>query len=262
MNREDFETLGDLHKKYEARTETYLLPGCPVVVRLDGRSFSKYTKGLERPYDARMSLAMIETTKFLLGETHASIGYCQSDEITLGFRNENEESYIMFSGRVQKICSIFASLASVKFNRLVGETIPEKSQLFPVFDARVFQYPTLELACYSFLWRETDATRNSLTMLAHSFYTPKELHKAGFQKKHDLLHAKGVNWNDYPDFFKRGTYVGSRVQMKELSVDELKNIPEKHRPTGPIARNVIIDLKLPPYTQIVDPVSVFFVDKV
>jgi tRNA(His) guanylyltransferase len=258
MKREDFEKLGDLHKAYEARTETKLLPGCPVIIRLDGRSFHTFTKGLKRPYDERMSQAMIDTTKDLLEQTGANIGYCQSDEISLGFRN-TVENPIIFSGRVQKMVSVVAAIASVRFCNIISQTIPERAHMMPVFDARVFQYPNLQLACETFLWRETDATRNSLTMAAHSMYSPKELHQAGFKKKHDMLHAKGVNWNNYPAFFKRGTYVGKRTVMKQLSMDELAKIPEKFRkPDKQFARSVVMDLQLPEYTKISNVEQVFF----
>lgn len=123
--------------------------------------------------------------------------------------------------------------------------------MLPLFDARVFQYPTLDLACESFLWRETDATRNSLTMAAHSVYSTKELFQAGFEKKHNMLHEKGINWNDYPTFFKRGTYVGKRQLMKMLSDTELLKIPEKFREPGKLfSRSVVLDLELPEYTKI------------
>jgi len=262
MNRDDFEKMGDLHKSYECRTETTLMPGLPVVVRLDGRSFHTFTKGFKRPYDVRMSSAMIDTAKYLIEQTSANIGYCQSDEISITFRNDDVLTPFMFGGRIQKLCSVIASMASVKFNQIIGETIPEKADSLPVFDARVFQYPNLELACETFLWRETDATRNSLTMAAHSEYNHKELHGAGFKMKHDLLHAKGVNWNDYPAFFKRGTYVAKREVMKKLSDAELSKIPEKFRePDKWFSRSVVCDLGLPEYTKIGNIERVFFFDE-
>ena len=165
----------------------------------------------------------------------------------------------MFSGRVQKIVSVVASIASVKFNRIIQETIPERANMMPVFDARVFQYPTLELASESFRWRETDATRNSLSMAVQSLYKPSECFGAGFVKKHDMLHAKGVNWNDYPVFFKRGTYVGKRTVMKQLTERELVKIPEKFREPGKLyERSVVSDLRLPEYTKLANPARVFF----
>ena len=258
MNRDDFELLGDRHKAYESRVETTLMQGCPIVVRLDGRAFHTFAHGLQRPYDIRLSQAMIDTTKHLVTATNANIGYCQSDEISLAFINDIEKPF-MFSGRVQKIVSVLAAIASVKFNNIISQTIPEKAHMMPVFDARVWQYPSLDLACETFLWRETDATRNSLTMAAHSVYSHSELHKAGFKQKHDMLHAKGINWNDYPVFFKRGTYVGKRKVMKKLSEQELMRIPEKFRePDKWFERSVVCDLGLPEYTKIDNIKQVFF----
>lgn len=157
------------------------------------------------------------------------------------------------------MCSLFAAMASVKFNQLISESMPERAHLLPIFDARVFQYPNLDLACETFLWRETDATRNSLTMAAHSHYSHSELHKAGFSQKHDMLHAKGVNWNDYPTFFKRGTYVAKREVMKQLTLEELNKIPEKFRePDKWFSRSVICDLGLQEYSKLMNPKRVFF----
>lgn len=259
MNRKEFEAMGDRHKAFEIREAgRRLMPGLPAIVRLDGRSFHSFTKNLGRPFDSRLSQAMVETTKFLVQESNASIGYTQSDEITLVFPNVDPTKQMLFDGKVQKICSVLASLASVKFNREVLSYIPEKAHLLPVFDARVYNYPTLELTAENLVWRESDATRNSLTMAAHAFYPANELHKAGYAQKHEMLFAKGVNWNDYPVFFKRGTYVRRELVMKELTAEELSLIPEKHRPAGPVERTVVRDVAMPPITKISNILGVLF----
>ncbi len=259
MKRSEFEAMGDRHKAFEATfTMQKLMPGLPVLVRLDGRAFHTFTRGLERPYDERLSRAMIETTKFLVDETHASVGYTQSDEISLCYPCVDPAKPILFDGRVQKLCSILAAMATAKFNQQILANIPAKAHLLPLFDARVYQYPTLDLAAESFLWRETDATRNSLTMAAHAFYSHKELHKAGYAAKHEMLHAKGVNWNDYPAFFKRGTYVRREAALKELTAAELARIPEKHRPTGPVMRSVLRELDVPPLSRVANVNGVLF----
>lgn len=251
MRRDDFEAMGDRQKAFEGREASRrLMPGLPVLARLDGRSFHTFTRGLARPYDERLSMAMVETAKFLVQETHASIGYCQSDEISLVFPQQALTQQMLFDGRPQKLCSVLAALASVKFNREVQARIPEKAHLMPVFDARVWAVSNLELAAEHFLWREADATRNSLTMAAHAYYSHKELHKAGFAQKHDMLHAKGVNWNDYPAFFKRGTYVRRETVLKELSAQELSRIAPKHRPSGPVMRTVVRALEVPTLSQV------------
>lgn len=247
LRRSEFEAIGDRQKAFEGlEANRKLLPGVPVLVRLDGRAFHTFCRGLNKPYDERLSRAMIETTKFLVDETHASIGYCQSDEISLVFPNTDQKASLMFDSRTQKLCSVLASLASVKFNQQILAAIPEKAHLLPVFDARVWVVGNLDIAAEHFLWRETDATRNSLTMAAHAYYSTKELHKAGYAQKHEMLFAKGINWNDYPTFFKRGTYVRRETVLKELTTEELARIPVKHRPTGAVQRSVIKELNMPP----------------
>ena len=141
-----FNKLGDRLKGYEANYPQYLATkGLPLVARLDGRSFHNFTQGLKKPCDIRLSEAMIETTKYLVEETHALTGYTQSDEITLiWFVPADSVSDYMFTGKTQKLVSTLSALASVKFFSIIQETIPEKKTAMPTFDCRVFQTPTLE----------------------------------------------------------------------------------------------------------------------
>lgn len=259
MKRTDFEALGDRQKAYEAlEAARKLMPGLPVLVRLDGRAFHTFTRGLARPYDERLSRSMVETAKFLVEQTHASIGYTQSDEISLAWPCTDAAKPVLFDGRVQKLCSVLASLATAKFNQLVASNLPEKAHLLPVFDARAWAVSSLAVAAEHFLWRESDATRNSLTMAAHAHYSHKELHKAGYAKKHEMLFVKGINWDDYPAFFKRGTYVRREVELRELSAEELERIPPKHRPTGPVVRSAVRELDMPPLSQVDNVQGVLF----
>lgn len=244
MNREEFEALGDKHKKFEGMYYHYFLPNIPIVVRLDGRAFHTFTKGLNRPFDERLSNMMIDTTIELVKQTHASIGYTQSDEITLVFSGSDQP---LFGGRQSKIETTLAAIASAKFNQLLMTTIPEKVSLLPTFDARAFQYPTKELAVESLIWRETDATRNSLTMLAHAHYSHKELQGKGFKAKHDMLHAVGVNWNDMPVHFKRGTYIKRQVKTSWMDDDTWNKIPVKHRPDSRyVSRSIVGEFYMNP----------------
>jgi tRNA(His) 5'-end guanylyltransferase len=77
----------------------------------------------------------------------------------------------------------------------------------PRFDARVYVVPTLEEAVNSFLWREQDATKNSITMAASAYYSHNELMNKNGSEKQEMLFQKEVNWNDYPTFFIRVSYV-------------------------------------------------------
>lgn len=130
------------------------------VVRLDGRGFSKYTKKMKfnKPFDNDLIQIMQNVTADLMKQTQASFGYTQSDEISLVYMPER----MMFNGRIEKICSVFASLASVSFNLNLAkqyekqnnpEKIEKSNSLMPIFDCRVFSVPSKEEALNVVLWR-------------------------------------------------------------------------------------------------------------
>ena len=127
------------------------------MIRLDGKSFSTFTKGLKRPYDERLSNLMVETTKFLVKETNACCGYTQSDEITLVLYTEEKNSKLYFGGRLFKITSTLSAKPSVFFNRELPKYLPEKTDAIPTFNCRVWQVPSLIEAANVLLWREQDA---------------------------------------------------------------------------------------------------------
>lgn len=115
MKNDDF---GDRMKSLES---VYTYPRVPATdylcVRIDGKGFSKYTKGFGKPFDKTLSGAMVGTTVFLVENTHANIGYTQSDEITLIYSSGEKANEHIFGGKVSKINSILASMATAKFNQ-------------------------------------------------------------------------------------------------------------------------------------------------
>lgn len=255
------DTLGDRIKFYESATcGIKMMPLIPVIARLDGKSFSKFTRGLKRPFDERLSNLMVETTKYLVRETNSNCGYTQSDEITLVWYTNRSDSSIYFDGKLFKMISDLAASASVFFNSKLGEYIPEKSDKLPRFDCRVFNVPTLEEAANAFLWREIDATKNSITMAASHYYSHKFLMGKNSSEKQELLHQKGVNWNDYPSFFKRGTYIQRKRVVTKYDPKEIENLPEKHaarkNPDLEVERWSIDRVDLPPMSKIKNKVGV------
>lgn len=253
--------LGDRIKLYESQTTANsLIPLLPICCRIDGRSFSNFTKGLERPYDERLSNLMIDTTIFLLKETNANCGYVQSDEISLIWYVDNIESSTFFDGKLFKMSSILPSIATSFFVKNLEKYLPEKSNKFPTFDCRVFNVPTLEEAANYILWRELDATKNSISMAAQNYYSHKDLMSKNSSEKQELLFQKGINWNDYPSFFKRGTYIQRKRVMSKFSKEELEKLPPKHNarlnPELEIERWVIQKIELPPLSKVKNRVGV------
>jgi len=241
-----YDSLGDRMKLYEdMECGRKFMPRLPVYARIDGRAFSKFTRGMSRPYDESMTAAMIETTRHLVEQTNATIGYTQSDEISLMW-HEN----VFFDGRIQKMTSQLAAIASVYFLKEAQNHWPQKVKTkLPTFDARVFQLPSIEEAINCFVWREWDATKNSISMAAQSVYSHKELMNKNSSQKQDMLFEKGINWNDYPISFKRGTYVKRILVDKEIDDKTWAKIPEDKRPESKVVkRSIIRALCLDPIT--------------
>lgn len=254
--------LGERMKMYEGRNAPMLMPGLPAFARLDGKNFSKFTKSLEKPYDSRLSMLMIDLTKFLITETNTLIGYTQSDEITLMWYNENNKEDIFYNGRVMKMVGELASLSTGYFLTNLERFIPEKKGTFPRFDARVWNVPDLQEAANVFVWRERDATKNSISMAAQAVYSHNQLMNKTGSEKQDMLFSKGINWNYYPSYFKKGTYVKKLRKEIAFTTEELDKLPPKHLaridPLFKVERNIVSIIDVPPIDTIEDKVYVLF----
>lgn len=188
-------------------------PTKPLIARIDGRGFSKFTKGncFERPFDHDFSDAMIETAHALLSETNAKIAYTQSDEISLIFYNEDEKSQHWFNGKQEKMVSQLAALASVTFYNSILKRKEVLGSL-PTFDCRLFEVPTKEEACNYLIWREKDAIRNSIGMYARSLFSHKQLEGVNSSEKLRMIDDEGESWYDLPMKFRLGSFLARRAR--------------------------------------------------
>ena len=261
MQNDDF---GDRMKLYEAfEASRKLIPLLPICVRIDGKTFSKWTKDFDRPYDKRMADLMIATTKFLVEEVNACVGYTQSDEISLILYSNNIESQVFFNGKTHKITSVIASMTTAFFNRAAEEFLPQDQAALAkrplaFFDCRVWNVPTLEEAANTILWREQDSTKNSISMAAQSLFSHRQLQDKNGANMQEMLFSKGINWNDYPDFFKRGTFIQRRKVFRLFTEEEKERVPEKFWPTEPIERNEIRVITMPKFSSVINRVGVIF----
>jgi tRNA(His) guanylyltransferase len=225
------ESLGNIMKDLEGiEAQRRAIPGLTLMARLDGKSFSTFTKSMDRPWDTAMMYAMCDTTMALVKEFKPLVGYTQSDEITLAFADPQN----LFNGRFQKFHSVLAGYASANFALIAQNNynfgIQGWTDKIPCFDCRVWQVPSINVALEALVWREDDAVKNSVAMLAQSVFSHKELFKKGRNEMLDMLMAKGINWNDTPIHFRRGIYIRNRVIQKPLDEVTRLKIPEKHRP--------------------------------
>lgn len=255
--------FSDRMKFYESfETDRRFLPTLPVYARIDGRGFSKFTKGMERPYDVRMSQAMIETTKHLVAATHAKIGYIQSDEISLVWKAIDHNSDIFFSGKIQKMTSVLASMATAAFTRAIldSELAPYAARM-PHFDCRVISFPNVTEATNMILWRTADATKNAVSMAARHYYSHSQLHRKSGPEMQEMLFAKGINFNDYPPFFKRGVFVRRHTEFRKLSEETIAKLQIAGKDTDPdrlYERSVVAELEMPIFSQVSNREQVVF----
>lgn len=205
------DSLGDRIKQYEQVTQTVLMPHSYHVIRCDGRSFHSYLKGAQKPFDEQFISDMMTVGKALFSEISGSVfAYGQSDEISVLFQDLEPQAQPWFGGRVQKIVSVAASIASLALARARGADGDAQ------FDARVFTLPNVTEVGNYFLWRQRDAVRNSVSMAAQARFSHRELYGKNSGEMQEMLHFHyGINWNDYPDTCKRG-WMAYKVVRPEL----------------------------------------------
>lgn len=244
------DALGDRMKKYEYVSRTYLTPRTPVIIRLDGKAFHTFTRGFNKPFDMVLVKTMQETMKFLCENIQGCVlGYTQSDEITLVLVDYKKiNSCAWFDYNIQKCASVAASMATMAFNKFfeknVNDWISKNTPTFheawsnlegeklyhtylkafdkgAMFDARVFNIPKEEVT-NCILWRQNDATRNSIEMVGHANFSQNQLHKKSCNEIQDMLMLqRGINWNDFPTTLKRGSCC-KRIVVSEPDEAEFK----------------------------------------
>lgn len=205
-------TITEEMKGYERLARTTLPKRSYSVIRVDGKAFHTFTRGMNRPYDASLANAMDKTAEALCKQVSGAImAYTQSDEISVlvtDLMGENTQPW--FGGQVQKITSVTASIATAAFNMTLQ---PED---FALFDSRVFTLPNVETVQRYFGWRQRDCVKNSISMTAQSHFSHKNLQSKSGQEMRDMLNAdpQAPNWEDQPLGFRVG-----RLAQREVYED-------------------------------------------
>ena len=266
----DTSDLGNRMKEYAKRNQYYLQKRTPVAIRVDGRSFHTFTKGFKRPFDDVLIKTMQETAKYMCENIQgAKLAYVQSDEITIILTDyDTLETDCWFNYRTDKLCSIAASMATMIFNKIFKEKVEnfiEEGGAFSLaqlnynqmkmepylkaiekgamFDARCFNIPKEEVTNLIY-WRQLDATRNSIQMVGQANFSHKELQNKSCNDIQDMLHEqKGINWNDYPTVYKRGTACIKNRKIIEY-LDEFK-VTAKLMDSTKTENSWIIDTEMP-----------------
>ena len=214
------DNIGDRMKGYENVSRIYLTKRMPTIIRVDGKAFHTFTRGFDKPFDEIMGECMCEAAKFLCENIQGcKIAYTQSDEISLLLTDYDKlNTCSWFDKNIQKMVSVSASMATLAFNKAFSDILTQmksrnefkliekysKREFKAMFDSRVFNIPKEEV-CNYFIWRQQDATRNSIESVGQANFSAKDLHKVNCnQIQEKLFTEKGINWNDFPIFQKRG----------------------------------------------------------
>ena len=260
-----FKEMKERAEEFEKSSKINLMKGLPIILRLDGSAFSKFTKGLERPFDERLSQLIIECCKFMVEETNARIGFCGSDEISLILWEEDINSQTIYNGRVEKLLSELASKLSVRFNKLLPKYLPEKIDAEPFFDCKVWNVPSIEDAVNALWIREESVTNNAISMASQVYYSHSELNGINSKEKQEMLFKSGVNFNDYPIHFKRGVYIQRKKILRKFTTEEIENLPLMHEARRnqnlEIERSCIELLNIPKLSSIKNKVDVLIYGK-
>lgn len=255
---------------YEQIPKTKLMRRCPVAIRIDGRAFHTFTRGFQKPFDEVLIKSMQETMKYLCENIQGCVlAYTQSDEITLILVDYKKlTSSAWFDYKVQKICSIAASMATMAFNKAFeknvksfdlllayndyGDDTEENRKLLDIynkavdkgamFDARCFNIPKEEVTNLVY-WRQLDASRNSIQMVGQANFSHKELQNKSCNDIQDMLMTqKGINWNDLPTYQKRGSCcVRNKIVIESDGVVETIQL----RDTSKSENEWVIDTEIP-----------------
>lgn len=267
----DKTSLGDRMKNnYENISRYYLTRRTPVIIRIDGKAFHTFTRGFKKPFDDILVKSMQETMKYLCENIQGCVlGYTQSDEISLVLTDYAElTTDAWFGNNLQKMCSVSASMATLAFNKAFNDNIvryidshfdtdcdvmkdlAEYTKILinarnkgAMFDSRVFTIPKEEV-CNYMIWRQQDATRNSIQSVCQANFSDKELHKKSTKDIQDMLITqKDINWNNYATTLKRGSCC-IKTDDSLTEYDEVGNI------CGYIQRSKwVIDNEIPIFTQ-------------
>lgn len=267
MDRSD---LANRMKEYEQRNRYYLQRRMPVIIRLDMRAGHTFTRGFERPFDDVFMKTMQETAKYLCENVmNCKLAYTQSDEITLllvDYDKLNTEPF--FDYRVDKLCSITASMATMAFNKLFSknvedylfnilncvpsiptyekeyiEVLRKAEEKGAMFDARCFNIPKEEVT-NNFYWRQLDASRNSIQMVGQANFSHKELQNKSCNDIQDMLMTqKGINWNDLPTYQKRGSCIVKEYHEETIYEQDLDG---NYQPDKSVMRSEwVVDKDIP-----------------
>jgi tRNA(His) 5'-end guanylyltransferase len=207
--------LKDRIALYENATDYKLLGRVPIIICINGRSFSKITSIIDKPYCEKFAECMYSTALRLAMEVEGSVfSYCFCDEIVIVARNDQSiETNFWYDNRIQKISSVTASIATLHFNNcataldlnLIGDA---------VFISNTFVVPNITEAINVIVSKQQLSFQKSLHFACLYELLKKQYDKNDIKEmiqgtssddKINLLQQEcNIDYNNYPIAYRRG----------------------------------------------------------
>lgn len=236
--------FGDRMKAYEAASKTQLINGTPKIARLDGRAWHTYLKSATKPYDINVITSLAYAAANVMKDIGGSarFAYIQSDETSIVINDKMTlQSEPWFNNQVQKTTSISSSVMTAHFNDYASKNkfsfLGETANKLAFFDSRFFQVPNIEEMTNAILWRQQDASKNSISQYARHYFSQKQLmNKNGKEMQEMMFKEHNFNWNDAPNWTKRGILVYKLPEIIDTT-------------TTKIFGNYVIDWAIPKFSE-------------
>jgi tRNA(His) 5'-end guanylyltransferase len=211
--------LGERMKgQYEHRTRFFVPRRTYTIIRLDGKAFHTYTRGLTKPFDVNLYEDMDKAIIAMLPHIQGAVfAYTQSDEISVlvtDFALPTTSAW--FDGNIQKMASVSSSIITAEFNKFRWDRYIHKQSMellsrentTAYFDSRIFTIPDRTEVMNYFIWRNQDCSRNAVSMVAQSQFSHKELQGKSTPMMQEMLFTqKGINWSEYDEALKNGRLI-------------------------------------------------------
>lgn len=215
----EMEPLDIRMKNYEV--EIRANKDLPLIAYIKCHNFKIWSQAFKKPYDGRISSAMVSLTEDLIKEFSAVTGYTCHNEITLVFSLNSVGSNYMHNGKLVKLASLLAGYASAQFNKhIIKEcTSCKESEIFApkvaYFSAKVNNVPDTAEALNNILWRsKVNCKRNSVSIMARHFLSKNVIQG---MKTHEMINKMkeiGIDYEKCPGWFKHGVMVKKQNCLK------------------------------------------------
>lgn len=225
------QTLQQRQLTYENSYSQNIIPRIPVIIKIDGRSFSRSTKHVQKPFCHKTSIMLNNTMINVAKQIDGAIcAYQYSDKIILVLRNDRSvDEKPWFGNDVQSMCSATASMVTYEFlNQLWDVEEPPSLEGTLSFKVHVFGVPSIKEAINYLIYRQGKCTTQAVNEAVKTVLFPRYgketnvfLEEKNFQERKDILKESGLDFESLPSAFRNGTIAYMAPELVETSQGQI-----------------------------------------